>query len=377
MPGLKPKFRPQFTVNQIKEAQRISQKHTAPHNMVQRAKLALVLQQQPDIENPQAARQLGRHENWVRYWRKRWASEEFSLSDKPRSGRKPILSANDHALIKAIACEFPLQRSQPLSRYSTMDIVRVVQAEQKLVHVSASSVWRILDQDAIKPWRFRCWIFPRDPEFLPKASPILELYQGFWQGQPLGARDFLICADEKTSIQARQRCYPSQPPLANQLALFEHEYKRQGALQYLAALDVFHMRLFGRCEPKTGKAAFGRLVDDVMRQPPYASAERVFWIVDNGSSHRGPKAAAELRERYANLILVHSPIHASWLNQIEIYFSILQRKVLTPNDVKDVQELEERILTFQKHYMNYAKPFKWKYTCQDLERQLERLRLAA
>jgi len=377
MPGLKPRYRPQFTVNHIEEAKRISHKHTAPHNMVQRAKLVQLLDEHPDIENPQAARLLGRHANWVRYWRKRWATDEFSLTDKPRSGRKPILTANDHTLIKAIACEFPMQRRQPLSRYSTMDIVRVVQAEPQLAHISPSSVWRILDHDAIKPWRFRCWIFPRDPEFLAKARPILELYQGLWQGQPLGAREFVISADEKTSIQARQRRYPSQPPRPNQLALFEHEYRRQGALQYLAALDVHHMRLVGRCEPKTGKAAFGRLVDDVMRQPPYASAERVFWIVDNGSSHRGPKAAAELRERYDNLILVHLPIHASWLNQIEIYFSILQRKVLTPNDVTDITELEQRILAFQNYYMKSAKPFKWKYTCQDLKQQFERLKLAA
>ena len=103
----------------------------------------------------------------------------------------------------------------------------------------------------------------------------------------------------------------------------------------------------------------------------------MFWIVDNGSSHRGAKAVAELRERYNNLILVHTPIHASWLNQIEIYFSILQRKVLTPNDVKDTKELEHRILAFQNYYMEYAKPFNWKYTCHDLEQQFERLRLAA
>jgi transposase len=377
MPGLKPRYRPQFTVNQIEEAKRISNKHSAPHNIMQRAKLVLLLHQQPDMDNPQAARLLGRHENWVRYWRKRWATEGFSLSDKPRSGRKPTLSADDHALIKAIACEFPRQRRQPLSRYSTMDIVRVVKAEQQLDHVSPSSVWRILAHDAIKPWRFRCWIFPRDPEFLPKARPILELYQGVWQGQPLGARDFVICADEKTSIQARRRRYPSQPAAANQLALFEHEYQRQGALQYLAALDVHPLRLFGRCEPTTGKAPFGRLVDDVMRQPPYSLAERVFWIVDNGSSHRGAKAAAELRERYDNLMLIHTPIHASWLNQIEIYFSILQRKVLTPNDFKNTKELEQRLLAFQNYYMKTAKPFNWKYTCQDLERQFQRLRLAA
>jgi len=258
-----------------------------------------------------------------------------------------------------------------------MDIVRVVKADDMLSHISASSVWRILDQDAIKPWRFRSWIFPRDPAFIEKAGPVVDLYQRIWHGQPLGARDFVISADEKTSIQARSRTHPSQPPNADQLALFEHEYVRHGAVQYLAALDVHHAKIFGRCEPKTGKAPFGRLVDDVMRQEPYASAERVFWIVDNCSSHRGPKAAKELKEQYSNLILINTPVHASWLNQIEIYFSILQRKVLTPNDVKNTCELEQRILLFQDYYMRTAKPFKWKYTRHSLEKQFGLIQLAA
>ena len=137
------------------------------------------------------------------------------------------------------------------------------------------------------------------------------------------------------------------------------------------------MKLFGRCEPKTGKAPFGRLVDDVMLKEPYLSAERVFWIVDNGSSHRGEKAANELQEKYSNLILINTPVHASWLNQIEIYFSILQRKVLTPNDFKSNYEIEKRILLFQEYYMKIGKPFNWKYTRQNLEQQFQQLKLAA
>jgi len=258
-----------------------------------------------------------------------------------------------------------------------MDIVRVLKDEREFKHISATTIWRILDQEAIKPWRFRSWIFPRDPDFLKKAGPILDLYLRLWQGQPLGPQDFVISADEKTSIQARHRLVASRPANSRQLALFEHEYQRQGALQYLAALDVHRLKLFGRCEPKTGKAAFGRLVDEVMHRSPYADAERVFWIVDNGSSHRGPKAAAELREKYPNLILVHLPVHASWLNQIEIYFSIVQRKVLTPNDFVNTQVLAERIIAFQRYYVKTARPFTWRYTRHDLAQQYERLRLAA
>lgn len=258
-----------------------------------------------------------------------------------------------------------------------MDIVHVVKEEQRLSHISKSSVWRILDQDAIRPWRFRLWIFPRDPYFVEKAGPILDLYQRIWQGEELGERDFVISADEKTSIQARSRKHSSKPPASKQLSLFEFEYERRGAVQYLAAMDVHNMNLFGRCEPKTGKAPFARLVDDVMSTEPYHSAERVFWIVDNGSSHRGEKAAKELKEKHQNLILIHTPVHASWLNQIEIYFSIVQRKVLTPNNFNSTYEVEKQILLFQNYYMKIAKPFHWKYTRQDFQKQFQQLKLAA
>ncbi len=134
----------------------------------------------------------------------------------------------------------------------------------------------------------------------------------------------------------------------------EHGYTRCGAWAYLPAIDVHQVKLFGRCEQKTGIAPFDRLVATVMSQPPYADARRVFWIVDNGSSLRGPRSMARLQQRYGNLVLLYGPVHASWLNQIEIYFSILQRKVLVPNDFQSLEELEERLLGFQSYYEQIA-----------------------
>lgn len=135
----------------------------------------------------------------------------------------------------------------------------------------------------------------------------------------------------------------------------EHHYERKGALAYLAAWDVHRARLFGRCEPKNGIEPFGSLVDEVMRDEPYASsADRVFWIVDNGSSHRGERSVKRLEGEWPNLRLIHLPIHASWLNQIEIYFSVVQRKLLTPNDFADLGVLAEHLLAFQKRYERVA-----------------------
>ena len=184
---------------------------------------------------------------------------------------------------------------------------------------------------------------------------VLDLYEGYWQGERLDPFDRVLSSDEKTSIQARIRRHPTLGPGPGRRRRVEAEYERGGALQYLAAWDVQQGRVMGRCEAKTGIEPFGRLVQQVMEHPdyrtPYGRSDvrsRVFWVVDNGSSHRGEASVQRMSQAYANAILVHTPVHASWLNQVEIYFSLLQRKVLTPNDSADLQELELRIRLYEE-----------------------------
>ena len=156
-----------------------------------------------------------------------------------------------------------------------------VQRAGLVATISGSTIWRWLDADAIRPWTHRSWIFPRAPDFATKAGRILDLYDRVWEGQPLTTDDYVISADEKTSIQARRR--------------------------------------------------------------------------------------------YPNLVLIHGPVHASWLNQIEIYFSIVQRKVVTPNDFTSLAVVEDRLLAFQRHYEALVRPFEWTYTRRDLAEFLEKL----
>ena len=209
----------------------------------------------------------------------------------PDAVARPRFPPLDQAVVKATACELVAQTKQPLSRQSLADVTaRVRQALGK--PISRSTVWRILDGDAIKPWQYKYWIFPRDPRFVEKAGPILDLYAGCWEGQPLGPKDHILSADEKTSIQARARIHPPLPCEPGQPTRVEPEYKRGGAWQYLAAWDVRRGYIMGRCEAKTGIAPFGRLVEQVLAQEPYRSAERLFWVVDNGSSHRGASGGA-------------------------------------------------------------------------------------
>lgn len=275
--------------------------------------------------------------------------------------------------VKAVACELPKESGLPLSRYSRQDLVREVARRGIAAKISGRTIWRWLDEDAIRPWQHRSWIFPRDPDFQTKAERILDLYQGLWEGQALGADDYVISADEKTSIQARIRLHPSLPPESHEAMRVEFEYERGGALAYLAAWDVRRAKVFGRCENTTGIDPFGRLVQQVMEQEPYRTARKVFWIVDNGSSHRGAAAVKRLQSAYPHLMLVHLPVHASWLNQVEIYFSVIQRKVLTPNDFRSLQEVAQRLLDFQKLYEQIATPFEWKFTRLQLHDLMKRI----
>jgi hypothetical protein len=266
-------------------------------------------------------------------------------------------------------------REMPLSRWSIHELADYVRQQGIVASISDTTIWRWLHEDAIRPWQHRSWIFPRDPEFADKAGRILDLYERVWHGRELADDVFVISADEKTSIQARERIHPLRPPSPGVSMRVEHEYRRHGALAYLAAMDVHRGRVFGRCESTTGTAPFDRLVDDVMQQAPYRDARQVFWIVDNGSSHRGLKSIERLQERYPRLTLVHGPIHASWLNQIEIFFSVVQRKALTPSDFPSLRALEERLYAFERHYETIAKPFEWRFTRSDLDALLHKLEL--
>ena len=285
---------------------------------------------------------------------------------------RAVFPPEEVAQVKAIACELPEAQGVPLSRFSRSELHRFV-VQQAISEASASTIGRWLAEDAIKPWQQRSWIFPRDPDFLEKAGPVLDLYQGRFEGKLLEPGDMVICADAKPSIQARKRIHQSAPPAPGRGQRVEHEYERLGAVTYFDAWDVRRGQIMGRTEPKGGIAAFDRLVWQLMTKQPYASARRVFWIVDNGSDHRGKASIKRLEGRWPTLTLVHLPVHASWLNQVEIYHSIIQRKLLDPNAFEDTAELARALNQFEQRHNEIAKPFEWNFTRQDLAELLDRL----
>lgn len=275
--------------------------------------------------------------------------------------------------VKALACQLPCEFDKPLSRFTTRELAALVIERGITASISGVTVWRWLNEDAIKPWQYRSWIFPRDPDFQQKAGNVLDLYQRIWNGRVLRDDEYVISADEKTSIQARRRIHPTTPPKAGQAMRTEFEYERQGALAYIAAWDVHRAKVFGLCKKTTGIDSFNELVEHVMCQEPYKSARRVFWVIDNGSSHRGTACVRRLTSQWPTIVPVHLPVHASWLNQVEIYFSVVQRKVLTPNDFTSLGEVEQRLLNFERHYEKIARPFQWKFTRTELDAMIEKL----
>jgi len=274
-----------------------------------------------------------------------------------------------------LACERPVDSDVPLARWSSSELAREAVLRGICEQISGVTVWRWLSEDAIKPWQHRSWIFSRDPKFAAKAGRILDLYSGRWEGELLHPGDYVVCCDEKPSIQVRARKHATLPAKAGvkRGQRVEHEYERRGALCYLAAWDARRAKIFDRCAPKDGIVPFDQLVEQFMSVEPYSKAQRVFVIADNGSAHRGKKSIDRLQGAWPNLILVHTPVHASWLNQAEIYFSILQRKVLTPNDFPDLGTLERQLLAFGRRYEQIAAPFQWKFTRADLDRLAQRV----
>jgi len=334
----------------------------------------IVLAAADGLSNAAVAHRLRITVDTVRKWRGRFAVERLrGLDDRARSGRPRTFPAVAAAEVKAMACALPAETGVPLARWSCAELAAEAVKRAVLESVSASTVRRWLAEDAIKPWQYRSWIFPRDPDFAVKAGRVLDVYDRRWQGRPLGEDEYVISADEKSQLQALRRRHPDLPPAPARVRRQEFEYRRGGTLAYLAAYDVHAGRVMGRCAPTTGIEPFTALVEQVMTTEPYASARRVFWVVDNGSSHNGARSVDRMRTAWPTAELVHLPVHASWLNQVEIFFSIVQRKVVKPQDFPDLDVLTHRLLAFQDRYNATAEPFDWRFTRKSLDRYLAKI----
>ncbi|HEY3647527.1 MAG TPA: IS630 family transposase [Streptosporangiaceae bacterium] len=339
-----------------------------------RLRAQIVLAAARGRDNARIARDLGISQDTVRKWRGRFAVRGLDgLADLPRCGRPRRISELTRAAVVALACQLPAATGVPLSRWTGPELLAEVTRAAPGEELSASSVLRILAEHPVKPWQYQSWISPRDPDFAAKATVILDLYQGYYQGRRLRPGDRILSVDAKPSIQARGRCRPTAPAGPGRPVRAEHEYVRHGALALLAALDVRTGKVSASTAATTGIAPFMDLIGQVMNRPEYKDAPRVFVIVDNGSDHRGQTAVRRLRDAWPNAVMIHTPVHASWLNQAEIFFSIIQKKAISPNDFASLDALAGTLLAFVDRYNQGARPFNWKFTAADLARLLDRI----
>jgi hypothetical protein len=279
--------------------------------------------------------------------------------------------------VTAAACDRAGARTRGQVHLSLRQIAALVQEELGLPTLALSTVWDLLDRAAIKPWHYRSWIFPRDPEFTERANTVLDLYQRQYQGKPLGPGDFVFSGDEKPGLLLRSRCHPTQPPTPGQVGRQEFEYRRHGTAVLLALLDVGSGQVFHETVARNGSDPFRNLLTSVVQQAPYREAERLFFVVDNGGSHSRQRFQSRLNEwfprsEFPELVAVHLPKHASWLNQIELFFSILGRRALPHFECRDRPTMVEHVKRFIDRYNEDAQPFHWRFTKEALAERMER-----
>ena len=373
MTGRKKTYQVKVDEKQQKFLKEVIARRKSSQAQVQRARIILSCAEQPDRSDNQVARQVGCSAGQVRKWRKRW-SQTHCLQEAPRTGRPRLFSPEVRAQATALACSLPQAAEVPLARWSCSELAAVLVSQELVSQIATSTVWRWLKQERLKPWRFHSWQHVRDPLFLQRAKAVLPLYEQ--AVELLKAGSWVICVDEKTSLQARQGIDDPVPACAGAPLHLAARYLRQGALQLFAALSVADGQVYGGCRERKCLADFQAFFLEVI--VPEASRRQVKdirLILDHGPTHAPKQLEGWLADQQVKLAwpftvqVVWLPKYASWLDQLEIWFSVLQRKALTPHHFVDLDALQERILDFIAHYNRTAKPIQWSYTVAKLEQK--------
>lgn len=264
-----------------------------------------------------------------------------------------------------LACELPEDEARSLSTWTCSELARAVIRDGIVDTISASSVQRILASEKLKPWRVHHWLsskVPRDEKFRDTVRNICDLYT-----RPLGPHELVLSLDEKTSLQPRTRTSPNRPARpGNQPVVIEHEYVRKGALNLFAAFNTRTGRVTGILRKRKRQVEFIELLDTIDRTTP-ASITLIHLLCDNLSIHSGKLARAWLAA-HPRFRMHFTPVHCSWMNQVEQWFSILQRKRLRAPNFADLEDLEAKILAFITEWNGIAHPFRW--TAKSFEKVL-------
>lgn len=361
MPGPLPKYAITLTAAQEMRLQQLSACYTAPFVEVQRARILLLAHQRSAWRNADIARQVGCAVNTVRLWRQRWQTTD-ALRDAPRTGCTRTFTALQRAQIIALACSAPREHGKAWQRWSGEKLAAVAVEQHIVTSISPGTIRTWLRADNIKPWRYHTWQHSQDPQFVEKAAPVLDLYE---QAQKLATQgESVVCADEKTSIQARQRVSPSKAAVPGCVMQVADRYKRMGALQLFCALVVASGLTFARTRIGRKFADFKAFLLEFFQSALCAGRKVVHLILDNGSTHAPKQIGAWIASLQLSfeVRIYWLPTHASWLDQVEIIFSKVQRDILTPNDFPSTLALEKNLQHYFADLNHHPKPIQWTYT---------------
>jgi transposase len=333
---------------------------TAAVRDVQRARIVLLAAD--GWSNRAIAGEVGLHYNQVAVWRRRFAVEGMAgLVDTERPGRPPVYGADDVILLVKTVTEIP---PSPASRWTMEALAARLNAAG--VAISASQVWRICQGLDLKPWQCESWMTSHDPDFWVKAADVCGLYVD----PPANAVVWSV--DEKTGMPARSRVNPTRPPRprtptrAGLPARREFEYRRHGTAVLYAGLNVHDGQLAAWVTDSVRAENFIAFLTDLVAATP--AGLELHCIVDNLSAHGTEKVTEFLDQPEHHHVFLHrTPTHASWLNQVELFFSILQRRLLRYGEFASVDDLAAKVIAFINDYNRRATPFRWTYDGRPLK----------
>lgn len=254
-----------------------------------------------------------------------------------------------------IACERPDDVGRSLSHWDCAELARQVVSDGVVDSISPQTVQRILASHKLKPWRKHLWLssgVPRDADFCKRVKNICTLYT-----RKLGFHEMVLCVDEKTSLQPRTRKSPTLPAQPGLPVRVEHEYERKGALNLFAAFDTRTGKVYAHTAERKRQKEFIEFLEKLDREIP-KHVTKVHLVMDNLRMHTGKQVQAWLA-KYPRFVFHHPPVHCSWMNQVEQWFSILQRKRLAIADFADKAQLAERLHAFVAEWNEHAHPFNW------------------
>jgi transposase len=362
MPGPQHKYKINLDEMQVSQFKHISASYTLPYGEVVRAKVILLSYEHPAWENSRIAQQVGCSLPTVKEWRQRWISGDTSLQDRPRSGAPRLFSPIQRVQIIALACSDPKDHGQVYQRWSGEKLAQVATQEGMVDGIGASTIRDWLRADKIKPWHHHLWEKPSDPDLVKKGGPVLEVYEKAPQVANQGEMSCSI--DEKTSIQARKPIHETKPAKPGKPVRVAARYERKGALQLFCALIVATGAVLAQCFDRRRFCEFQTFLLCLFAMAQDKGVKVLNLIMDNGSTH----APKQLAKWISSLKLPFEvrifwlPKYASWLNQVEIIFSKVQRDVLTPNNFPNKVALEKSLLTYCEQLNLHPKPIKWTYT---------------